>query len=54
MRETKKDDIIEVLKMISPGTAIREGLENILKAKTRRTYSYRRFARSFKYCRWRF
>lgn len=34
MRETKKDDITEVLKIISPGTPIREGLENILKAKT--------------------
>ena len=31
----KKDDvIIEVLKLIAPGTPIREGLENILKAKT--------------------
>lgn len=29
-----KDDIIEVLKTIAPGTEIREGLENILKAKT--------------------
>ena len=29
-----KDEIIEVLKIISPGTQIREGLENILKAKT--------------------
>lgn len=28
------DEILEVLKMIAPGTAIREGLENILKAKT--------------------
>ena len=33
--ETFKDsDIVEVLKIISPGTAIRDGLENILKAKT--------------------
>ena len=31
----KKDDVItEVLKLIAPGTPIREGLENILKAKT--------------------
>jgi len=31
----KKDDVItEVLKLIAPGTQIREGLENILKAKT--------------------
>ena len=29
-----RDEIIEVLKIISPGTQIREGLENILKAKT--------------------
>ena len=32
----KKDDVVitEVLKMIAPGTPIRDGLENILKAKT--------------------
>ena len=31
----KKEDLItEVLKMIAPGTPIRDGLENILKAKT--------------------
>lgn len=34
MREKNNDDIIEVLKMISPGTEIRKGLDNILKAKT--------------------
>lgn len=34
MRDNKNDDIIEVLKSISPGTSIRAGLENILKAKT--------------------
>lgn len=34
MRESKDDDIIEVLKLISPGTPIRDGLNNILKAKT--------------------
>ncbi len=34
MRESKKDDIIEVLKLISPGTPIRAGLNNILKSKT--------------------
>jgi len=38
MREAKRDEIVEVLKIISPGTPIREGLENILKAKTRWTY----------------
>lgn len=34
MRLDKEDDIIEILKLIAPGTEIREGLENILKAKT--------------------
>ncbi len=34
MRESKNDDIIEVLKLISPGTPIRAGLDNILKSKT--------------------
>ncbi len=27
-------EILEILKMIAPGTQIREGLDNILKAKT--------------------
>jgi diadenylate cyclase len=31
---TNKDDITDVLRTIAPGTQIREGLENILKAKT--------------------
>ena len=30
----KESDFINVLKMIAPGTAIREGLDNILKSKT--------------------
>ena len=34
MRLNKEDTITEVLKMISPGTEIRNGLESILKAKT--------------------
>ncbi len=34
MRLKKEDTITEVLKMISPGTEIRNGLESILKAKT--------------------
>ena len=34
MRKGKEDSIIEILKLIAPGTAIREGLENILRAKT--------------------
>ena len=38
---TTNNEIIEVLKTIAPGTPIREGLENILKAKTGWTYSYR-------------
>ena len=34
MRRNKNDNITEILKLIAPGTAIREGLDNILKAKT--------------------
>ena len=34
MRKSKEDDITEILKLIAPGTPIREGLENILRAKT--------------------
>lgn len=34
MREPKQDDIMDVLRLISPGTPIRKGLDNILKAKT--------------------
>ena len=34
MRLNKNDNITEILKLIAPGTAIREGLDNILKAKT--------------------
>jgi len=34
MGSYKNSSITEVLKLISPGTAIRDGLENILKAKT--------------------
>ena len=34
MGSLKEMDITEVLRLISPGTAIRDGLENILKAKT--------------------
>ena len=30
----KNDEISEILKLIAPGTPIRDGLENILKAKT--------------------
>ena len=34
MRQKKDDKITEILKKIAPGTPIREGLDNILKAKT--------------------
>ena len=34
MRKNKDDNITELLKIIAPGTPIRDGLENILRAKT--------------------
>ena len=34
MRKKNENEITEILKMIAPGTPIREGLENILRAKT--------------------
>ena len=34
MRKEREDNIAEILKLIAPGTTIREGLENILRAKT--------------------
>ncbi len=34
MRQKSDDKIIEILKKIAPGTPIRDGLENILKART--------------------
>lgn len=34
MRKNKENGISEILKLISPGTPIRDGLENILRAKT--------------------
>ena len=34
MRLSKETNTIEILKLVAPGTEIREGLENILKAKT--------------------
>lgn len=34
MNNSKDDNILDILKLIAPGTRIREGLENILKAKT--------------------
>lgn len=34
LRKGKEDNITEILKLIAPGTSIRDGLENILRAKT--------------------
>ena len=34
MRTEKEDNITKILRKISPGTTIRDGLENILKART--------------------
>ena len=34
MRKSKEDNIVSILKLIAPGTPIRDGLENILRAKT--------------------
>ena len=34
MRKKEGNNITEVLKLIAPGTPIRDGLENILKART--------------------
>ena len=34
MREREEDNITQILKIIAPGTPIREGLKNILRAKT--------------------
>ena len=34
MKTVKEDPIAEILKKIAPGTPIRDGLDNILKAKT--------------------
>ncbi len=34
LRKRKEDPIIDILKLIAPGTPIRDGLENILRAKT--------------------
>lgn len=34
MRHNQDNEVTDILKLISPGTPIREGLDNILKAKT--------------------
>lgn len=34
MRKSKDSSITNILKLIAPGTPIRDGLENILRAKT--------------------
>ena len=39
MRKKTENPITEILKMIAPGTPIRDGLENILRAKTNLEYS---------------
>lgn len=42
LRKGKEDNITEILKLIAPGTPIRNGLENILRARTRSiTTNYR-------------
>lgn len=43
MRLDKETEITNILKLIAPGTPIRNGLDSILKAKTRCSYCYRRF-----------
>ena len=48
--ESAKENI---LKLIAPGTKIREGLENILKAKTGALIGIGDTRRCSKYCRWR-
>jgi len=34
MREQEQKELMEILKIMSPGTLLREGLDNILRAKT--------------------
>ena len=52
---TKKEDLqAEILKLIAPGTELRLGLDNILKAKTGALIVVRRFKRSARPSRWRF
>jgi diadenylate cyclase len=34
MRNLKESELMDVLKVMAPGTPLREGLENVLKAKT--------------------
>ena len=43
MRLDKETEITNILKLIAPGTPIRNGLDSILKAKTRCSYCYRGF-----------
>ena len=45
LAEIQGQEFVDILKMIAPGTQIREGLENILKAKT---------GGLIRDCRWRF
>jgi len=54
LNKNKEEDFIDILKLVAPGTEIRQGLENILKAKTRSINCSRRFERSFRHSRWWF
>ena len=46
----KEENImVDIVKLIAPGTPIREGLENILKAKTGALIVIRRLKISFRY-----
>lgn len=47
-------EILEILKMIAPGTQIREGLDSILKAKTGALIVIRWWSKSDGYSWWRF
>lgn len=52
---TKKEDLqAEILKLLAPGTELRLGLDNILKAKTGALIVLRRFKRYIRLSRWRF
>lgn len=54
VRLNKDVEVTEILKLIAPGTQIRQGLENILKAKTGALIVVGDSRRNFKFSRWRF
>ena len=54
VRLNKNDEVTEILKLIAPGTQIRQGLENILKAKTGALIVIGDSRRNIRACRWRF